>query len=230
MKREKLDLKIKSPLTYYLKMTLILSILIILILAPSLIKKIYFILYCLFLLYRSVGIYLIKKNTVLYIEDNSLIVKTPFFKKEINFNEIKMFGYRKKYIKSLSGDLIINLVPLKLEYLYLNNLILNNLSILENLNYKSFIIPDLKNVETVFDYIVEKKNIKLENYKLYKQKKESCLYLNNVEIMTDNLNSKIIYCEKNIFEIDLNKNRIKTKISFYNNKMMKKYKLPRLNF
>jgi len=67
-------------------------------------------------------------KTDVFVTSRKIILESPFFKKEIDFDDIKMIGYRKGYpkkVNSKTGDLIINLTPLKLDYLYMYNLIIN---------------------------------------------------------------------------------------------------------
>lgn len=81
------------------------------------------------LIYRKIIIKKIKLKSTIYINEAKIVLKTPIFQKEIEISDVKMLGYRlynKKNIDDITtGDLIINLTALRLDYLYWYNLIFN---------------------------------------------------------------------------------------------------------
>ena len=229
MLKAKLDCSIQRNLTF--RMKILLFPWCIMLIAPTIIIRIlYIILVVFYIIYRKIIIKKIKMKTDVFVTSRKIILESPFFKKEIDFDDIKMIGYRKDYpkkVNSKTGDLIINLTPLKLDYLYMYNLILDNYSFAESKGYRSFIIPDLINVDEIYDYIIKEKRIKREDFKEEKEYGENTLLLHNKKIMIRNYISEIIYDDEKKFRLIRNKNKIKISEDFWSkNMIMKDYGLP----
>lgn len=183
-------------------------------------------------IYRKIVIKKIKSKSKLIINEHKITIKVPTFKKAIYLSEIKMFGYRIN--KGNSGDLIINLTALKLDYLYLYNLIYNQTFVDETPSFKSFIVPDVEDVKEVYNFIIKEKCINLEKFEKIGETRNSELAIFNDMILTKNKNSEILYCDEKRFKILEYGNTLKilNKSSFFSKGgiIVQDYGLPSLNY
>ena len=84
--------------------------------------------------------------------------------KKISYSNIKNIAYIQNNSYG-DGDIIINISPLKVENKYIDLFFKNDYTFAESVNYRTFIIPDVKSVEQIFQAITEKKKIEEEKLK-----------------------------------------------------------------
>lgn len=186
------------------------------------------------LIYRKYIIRLIKLKSKLELSNAKLIFKTLLFKKEIFISDIKMIGYRKSEKDTKTGDLIINLTAFKLDYLYLYNLVFNQTLLDESSSFKSFIVPDVENIEKIYNKILELKYIDKENFLKIGIQGNNELKKYRYFILIKNQNSEIIFCDEERFKILEFKKvlKVKEKKNFLSKGgiIMSDYKLPCMRY
>jgi len=108
-----------------------------------------------FIIYRKILIKKIKGKIKIFITDSGIEMISPKIKK-INYSDIKNIAYIQNNSYG-NGDIIINISPLKIENKYIDLFSKNDYTFAESINYRTFIIPDAKNVKEIFQKITERK-------------------------------------------------------------------------
>ena len=147
--------------------------------------------------------------------------------KKINYSDIKNIAYIQNDSYG-NGDVIINISPLKIENKYIDLFSKNDYTFAESINYRTFIIPDAKNVKEIFQKITEKKE---KNEILTKtsedRKRRIEIYSNNVIVLSSKVNDSeiIFYDEAEYIE---EKHEIKVKRMGLTDKYLNEIGLPSL--
>ena len=108
-----------------------------------------------FIIYRKILIKKIKGKIKIFITDSGIEMISPKIRK-INYSDIKNIAYIQNNSYG-NGDVIINISPLKIENKYIDLFSKNDYTFAESTNYRTFIIPDAKNVKEIFQKITERK-------------------------------------------------------------------------
>ena len=117
---------------------------------------------------------------------------------------------------------------MKIENKYIDLFSKNDYTFAESINYRTFIIPDAKNVKEIFQKITEKKEKNEILTKTSEDKKRRIeIYSNNVIAISSKVNnSEIIFYDE--AEYNEEKNEIKVKRMGITNKYLNKIGLPSL--
>lgn len=179
-----------------------------------------------FIIYRKILIKKIKGKIKIFITDSGIEMISQKIRK-INYSDIKNIAYIQNNSYG-NGDVIINISPLKIENKYIDLFSKNDYTFAESINYRTFIIPDAKNVKEIFQKITEKKE---KNEILTKtsedRKRRIEIYSNNVIVLSSKVNNSeiIFYDEAEYIE---EKHEIKVKRMGLTNKYLNEIGLPSL--
>lgn len=180
-----------------------------------------------YIIYRKIFIKNIKNKIKIFMTDLGIEMTSPKIKK-ISYSNIKNIAYIQNNSYG-EGDIIINISPLKVENKYIDLFFKNDYTFAESINYKTFIIPDVKNVEKIFKEITEKKKIEGEILikKIEDREKRIEIYSSKVIKMFSKINNTgiIFYDDAEYNEI---KKRIEIKRMGITDRYLKELKLPSL--
>ena len=207
-----LDLGIENIYFYQRIMLIILYITIVIIFDMGDLTWIFFILFfSVWFYYRGIFIKKIKIKTKVSLYDNFILLETPFYKKEINYLDIKNMCYIEN--RPTVGYFIINITPTILDYKYL--LLMKNFY--NSKKYKSLIIPDVKNAKKIYEQIKNRKikNDISYNSNILNSKKSKFIILKNyIEVISLKNESKISFFEGASYDIGSNKLKLSKQIGF----------------
>lgn len=157
-----LDLKIENLYFFQRIMVVVLFMIIIITFDMGNFTWILFVLFFgIWFYYRGIFLKKVKNKTKVYLYNNFILLKTPFYKKEISYSDIKNICYIES--KSNIGDFIINITPIILDYKYL--LLMKNFY--DSKNYIEVI--SLKNESKISFFEGASYNLQLNKLKLSKQ-------------------------------------------------------------
>ena len=179
-----------------------------------------------FIIYRKILIKKIKGKIKIFITDSGIEMISPKIRK-INYSDIKNIAYIQNNSYE-DGDVIINISPLKIENKYIDLFSKNDYTFAESINYRTFIIPDAKNVKEIFQKITERKK---QNEILTKtsedRERRIEIYSNNIIAVSSKVNnSEIIFYDE--VEYNEEKDEIKVKRMGVTNKYLNEIGLPSL--
>ena len=179
-----------------------------------------------FIIYRKILIKKIKGKIKIFITDSGIEMISPKIRK-INYSDIKNIAYIQNNSYG-NGDVIINISPLKIENKYIDLFSENDYTFSESINYRTFIIPDAKNVKEIFQKITErKKQNEIPTKTSEDRKRKIEIYSNNVIAVSSKVNnSEIIFYDETEY-ID-EKHEIKVKRMGITNKYLNEIGLPSL--
>lgn len=207
-----LDLKIENLYFFQRIMVVVLFMIIIITFDMGNFTWIFFVLFFgIWFYYRGIFLKKVKNKTKVYLYNNFILLKTPFYKKEISYSDIKNICYIES--KSNIGDFIINITPIILDYKYL--LLMKNLY--DSKNYKSLIILDVKNVKEIYEQIKNKKignNASYNSNILNSKKSKFIISKNYIEVISLKNESKISFFEGASYDLQLNKLKLSKQIGF----------------
>ena len=179
-----------------------------------------------FIIYRKILIKKIKGKIKIFITDSGIEMISPKIRK-INYSDIKNIAYIQNNSYE-DGDVIINISPLKIENEYIDLFSKNNYTFVESINYRTFIIPDAKNVKEIFQKITERKKQNEMLTKMSEDRKRRIeIYSNNIIAVSSKVNNSeiIFYDEAEYIE---EKHEIKVKRMGITNKYLNEIGLPSL--
>ena len=147
--------------------------------------------------------------------------------RKINYSDIKNIAYIQNNSYG-NGDVIINISPLKIENKYIDLFSKNDYTFAESINYRTFIIPDAKNVKEIFQKITERKKQNEILTKMSEDRKRRIeIYSNNIIAVSSKVNnSEIIFYDE--AEYNEEKDEIKVKRMGITNKYLNEIGLPSL--
>lgn len=179
-----------------------------------------------FIIYRKILIKKIKGKIKIFITDSGIEMISPKIRK-INYSDIKNIAYIQNNSYE-DGDVIINISPLKIENKYIDLFSKNDYTFVESINYRTFIIPDAKNVKEIFQKITERKKQNEMLTKMSEDRKRRIeIYSNNVIVLSSKVNdSEIIFYDET--EYIEEKHEIKVKRMGITNKYLNEIGLPSL--
>ena len=179
-----------------------------------------------FIIYRKILIKKIKGKIKIFITDSGIEMISPKIRK-INYSDIKNIAYIQNNSYG-NGDVIINISPLKIENKYIDLFSKNDYTFVESINYRTFIIPDAKNVKEIFQKITERKKKNEMLTKMSEDRKRRIeIYSNNVIVLSSKVNdSEIIFYDET--EYIEEKHEIKVKRMGITNKYLNEIGLPPL--
>lgn len=179
-----------------------------------------------FIIYRKILIKKIKGKIKIFITDSGIEMISPKIRK-INYSDIKNIAYIQNN-SCCNGDIIINISPLKIENKYIDLFSKNDYTFAESINYRTFIIPDAKNVKEIFQKITERKKQNEMLTKMSEDRKRRIeIYSNNVIVLSSKVNdSEIIFYDET--EYIEEKHEIKVKRMGITNKYLNEIGLPPL--
>ena len=149
-----------------------------------------------FIIYRKILIKKIKGKIKIFITDSGIEMISPKIRK-INYSDIKNIAYIQNNPYG-NGDVIINISPLKIESKYIDLFSKNDYTFAESINYRTFIIPDAKNVKEIFQKITERKKQNEMLTKMSEDRKRRIeIYSNNIIAVSSKVNnSEIIFYDE----------------------------------
>lgn len=179
-----------------------------------------------FIIYRKILIKKIKGKIKIFITDSVIEMISPKIRK-INYSDIKNIAYIQNNSYG-DGDVIINISPLKIENKYIDLFSKNDYTFAESINYRTFIIPDAKNVKEIFQKIIERKKQNEILTKMSEDRKRRIeIYSNNIIAVSSKVNnSEIIFYDE--VEYNEEKDEIKVKRMGITNKYLNEIGLPSL--
>ena len=179
-----------------------------------------------FIIYRKILIKKIKGKIKIFITDSGIEMISPKIRK-INYSDIKNIAYIQNNPYG-NGDVIINISPLKIESKYIDLFSKNDYTFAESINYRTFIIPDAKNVKEIFQKITERKKQNEMLTKMSEDRKRRIeIYSNNIIAVSSKVNNSeiIFYDEAEYIE---EKHEIKVKRMGLTDKYLNEIGLPSL--